>query len=269
METNQNNSQWTKPLGNLAQLISQIKFVAATGSTNSDLIQQGRELPDLSVLVADFQSAGKGRSGRQWQAPPKSSLFASVLLKPNAFGPTAYSWLPLLAGLAICQTARRFGVVDAAVKWPNDVLVNGNKLSGVLSELLPDLSGVVIGSGVNLTQSKTELPIEAATSMAIAGANQVSRDDFLEAYLERLTELYRRLSEAKGDPIASGLRAEVIANCATVGREVRVILPGDKEDFGRAIDIDETGRLIVEKADKAETFAVAAGDIVHLRHNSL
>jgi BirA family biotin operon repressor/biotin-[acetyl-CoA-carboxylase] ligase len=174
-----------------------------------------------------------------------------------------------MAGLAICQTARGFGVVDAAVKWPNDVLVNGNKLSGVLSELLPDLTGVVIGSGVNLSQSKADLPIDAATSMAIEGANQVSRDDFLEAYLGHLINLYKSFGAANGNPNASGLRAAVIANCATIGREVRVILPGDKEEFGRAIDIDETGRLIVEKADKSETFAVAAGDIVHLRHNSL
>ena len=266
---NQNNQQWEAPQANFNWLISQIKIVESTGSTNTDLIQQGAELPDLSVLVADFQSAGKGRSGRQWQAPSKSSLFASVLLKPAAFGPTAFSWLPLMAGLAICQTARGFGVVDAAVKWPNDVLVNGNKLSGVLSELLPDLTGVVIGSGVNLSQSKADLPIDAATSMAIEGANQVSRDDFLEAYLGHLTNLYKSFGAANGNPNASGLRAAVIANCATIGREVRVILPGDKEEFGRAIDIDETGRLIVEKADKSETLAVAAGDIVHLRHNSL
>lgn len=269
MEMNQNNRQWGEPKANLSELISQIKIVESTGSTNADLIQQGGELPDLSVLVADFQSAGRGRSGRQWLAPSRSSLFASVLLKPTAFGPTAFSWLPLLAGLAVCQTAHGFGVVDAAMKWPNDVLVNGNKLSGVLSELLPDLSGVVIGSGVNLTQSKADLPIDAATSMSIEGTNQVGRDAFLEAYLMHLTNLYKSFSAANGDPNSSGLRAAVIANCATLGREVRVILPGDKEEYGRAVDIDETGRLIVEKADKSETFAVAAGDVVHLRHNSL
>lgn len=269
MELNQNHQQWLIPKGKLGQLISQIKSVESTGSTNSDLIQQGSDLPDLSVLVADFQSAGKGRSGRQWQAPPKSSLFASVLVKPEAFGPAAYSWLPLMAGLAICKTARDFGVANAAVKWPNDVLVNGNKLSGVLSELLPDLSGVVIGSGVNLTQSKSELPIENATSLAIEGADGVSRDEFLETYLSHLTDLYSDLRDAKGDPESSGLRAAVMTSCSTIGREVRVILPGDKEEFGRAVDIDETGRLIVEKAVGSETFAVAAGDVVHLRHNSL
>lgn len=263
------NQQWVTPTGKMGELVSRYMLLETTGSTNSDLVEQGASLGDLSVLVSDFQSAGKGRSGRQWQAPPKSSLFASVLLKPSQFGPSAFSWLPLMAGLAVARAAQKFGVASASVKWPNDVLVGGNKLAGVLSELLPDLSGVVIGSGVNLRQTATELPIETATSIAIEINQAVDRDEFLIAYLEELTELYRAFSEAGGDPERSELRNAVIAACGTIGREVRVILPGDKEEYGRAIDIDQTGRLIVELSRNSEILAVAAADIVHLRHNSL
>lgn len=261
--------EWGKPAGKLGEIVNQLKIVETTGSTNTDLVAQGSQLPDFSVLVADFQSAGKGRAGRDWQAPPKSSLFASVLLKPTGFGPEAFSWLPLMAGLAISRAAHRFGVAAASVKWPNDVLVGENKLSGVLSELLSDLSGVVVGSGVNLIQSKDELPIATATSMAIESGSTVGRDEFLQAYLEELAALYKVFEQAGGDPNLNGLRQAVIANCATVGREVRVILPGDTEEYGRAIDIDETGRLIVDIGGQAEKLAVAAADIVHLRHNSL
>jgi BirA family biotin operon repressor/biotin-[acetyl-CoA-carboxylase] ligase len=264
-----NSTDWSKPLGKLGEIVSQLKIVETTGSTNTDLVAQGAQLPDLSVLVTDFQSAGKGRAGRDWQAPAKSSLFASVLLKPTSFGPTSFSWLPLMAGLAISRAAHRFGVEQAAVKWPNDVLVGDRKLSGVLSELLSNLSGVVIGSGVNLTQSQSELPIAAATSMAIEAHSQVGRDDFLQAYLEELVSLYHDFETAAGDPNQSGLRQSVIENCSSIGREVRVILPGDKEEFGRAIDIDDTGRLIVDLGDQKGKLAVAAADIVHLRHNSL
>lgn len=263
------NEQWVKPTGKFGELISALKIVETTGSTNTDLVAEGARLDDLSVLVADFQSAGKGRSGRLWQAPPKSSLFASVLIKPTKFGPTSFSWLPLMAGLAVAKAAQQFGVANASVKWPNDVLVESNKLSGVLSELLPDLSGVVIGSGVNLTQAKSELPVGTATSIAIEVGHEVDRDAFLTAYLEQLITLYREFSQAAGDPESSGLRATVKANCGTIGRDVRVILPGDKEEFGRAVDIDETGRLVVELSGNKEKLAVAAADIVHLRHNSL
>lgn len=264
-----NNEQWAKPTGSLGELINALKVVETTGSTNSDLVAEGAQLADLTVLVADFQSAGKGRSGRQWQAPPKSSLFASVLVKPTQFGPSAFSWLPLLAGLAVARAAQSLGVADASVKWPNDVLVGGNKLSGVLSELLPDLSGVVIGSGVNLSQAKSELPIEAATSVAIETGRKIDRDEFLVAYLEQFTSLYRAFNETAGNPETSGLRAAVIEACGTIGRDVRVIFPGDKEEYGRAVDIDETGRLVVELSGTSEKLAVAAADIVHLRHNSL
>lgn len=246
------------------------EFVETTGSTNTDLVTAAADLPDFSVLVAGYQSAGRGRSGRDWLAPAGSSLFVSVLLKPAAgqLEPAHFSWLPLMAGLAMANAVGT--LIDASsvrVKWPNDVLVNDLKISGVLSELLPDFSGVVIGAGLNVSQTQKQLPIDAATSLTLQGSEELSLDGILFRYLAALKSLYEDFLAAKGDATANGLRSHVTGACASVGRRVRAILPGDRELIGDAIGIDETGRLLIAPETGGETVAISAGDIVHLRHN--
>lgn len=258
------------------QLVNRLDYVASTGSTNSDLIAIASDREDLSVLVAGYQSAGRGRStGRQWLAPEGSSLAISVLLRPSAsaLSPTSFAWLPLLAGLAMARAVGQFIPASAvAVKWPNDVLVNEHKISGILSELLPDLSGVVIGAGINIRQNQDELPINTATSLAlerakVGEASEFSNDKILAAYLGELRSLYVRLVETGGDAAASGLREEVAERCGSIGRRVRAIMPGDQEVTGNGVGLDETGRLLIQTDGARELFAVSAGDIVHLRHN--
>lgn len=253
-------------------LAAQLTYVAETGSTNADLVADYANLADFTVLVAGYQSAGKGRAGRQWLAPAGSSLFVSVLLKPAEMSATKFSWLPLLAGLAMTKTVAKFlPNKKVSLKWPNDVLVGEQKISGVLSELVPSLAGVVIGTGLNLLQSTDELPVETATSMAIEGGAVSELDEVLAEYLTNLRELYSAFVAASGDAVASGLRAEVIANCSTLDRDgskrVRAILPNDSEILGDAVGIDDTGRLIILPDGTSEVVPVAAGDIVHLRHN--
>ena len=247
-----------------------LTYVETTGSTNTDLVALANDLPDFSVRVAGYQSAGRGRSGRDWLAPAGSSLFVSVLLKPEAgqLEPAKFSWLPLMAGLAMANAVGT--LVDAAgvkVKWPNDVLVNDLKISGVLSELLPDFSGVVIGAGLNVSQTQAQLPIDAATSLRLQGAEDLSLDGILFRYLAGLKNLYEDFVASGGDAVTNGLRSHVIGACSSVGRRVRAILPGDKELIGEAIGIDETGRLLISPEAGGEVVAIAAGDIVHLRHN--
>jgi BirA family biotin operon repressor/biotin-[acetyl-CoA-carboxylase] ligase len=255
-----------------SQIAGHFEFVAETGSTNADLIADSANTDDFSVLVAGFQSAGRGRAGRDWLAPAGSSLFVSVLLKPAGVAATNFSWLPLLAGLAMTKTVAAL-IPDAQVslKWPNDVLVGEKKISGVLSELVGDLTGVVIGAGLNVRQDKAELPIENATSLKLEGAQELELDDVLAIYLENLRGLYEPWVAAGGNAVASGLRNQVIAACSTLDRagssRVRVILPSDEEIEGNAVGIDDTGRLIVQPDGQKEVVAVAAGDIVHLRHN--
>lgn len=250
------------------QIAQDLTFVAETGSTNADLVANFANAQDFSVLVAGFQTAGRGRSGRDWLAPAGSSLFVSVLLKPSLVAANRFSWIPLLAGLAMAKTVAQFlPNKKVSLKWPNDVLVESNKVSGVLSELLPDLSGVVVGAGLNILQTKAELPIEAATSLVIEGNSDASIDAVLAGYLQNLKELYQSWVSANGDAVQSGLRNQVIESCSTLGLSVKAILPGEQELLGKAVGIDDTGRLILQPDSGAEVVAVAAGDIVHLRHN--
>lgn len=256
-------------------LVNRLDYVSSTGSTNTDLIAAAAERPDLSVLVAGFQSAGRGRAtGRQWLAPEGSSLAISVLLRPAAAAkltPNAFGWLPLIAGLAMARAVGQFIPAEqVAVKWPNDVLVNEHKISGILSELLPDFSGVVIGAGINIRQTAEQLPIETATSLAIElGSTEVelSNDKILAAYLGELRALYSRFVEAGGDATASGIRDEIAARCGSIGRRVRALMPGDQEITGNGVGLDEFGRILIQPDGARELFAVSAGDIVHLRHN--
>jgi BirA family biotin operon repressor/biotin-[acetyl-CoA-carboxylase] ligase len=257
-----------------SQLVNRLDYVSSTGSTNSDLIAVSAERPDLTVLVAGFQSAGRGRAtGRQWVAPEGSSLAISVLLRPAAAAkltPNSFGWLPLIAGLAMARAVGQFIPVDnVAVKWPNDVLVNEHKISGILSELLPDFSGVVIGAGINIRQTAEQLPIETATSLAIelGSVETLSNDKILAAYLGELRALYSRFVEAGGDAVASGIREEVAERCGSIGRRVRAIMPGDQEITGNGVGLDETGRILIQPDGARELFAVSAGDLVHLRHN--
>lgn len=248
------------------------------GSTNTELSGLASQHPsawhDFSVFATANQIAGRGRSGRAWQAPAGSSLAISVLFRPNLVSQTELaklSWLPLLAGLAMTKTVNSFlPEPKAKVKWPNDVLVGENKICGILSEVLPDLSGVVVGSGLNLTLTREQLPVETATSLAIEGADLAEGethrfDEVLSDYLTNLRQWYQRFAAAGFDANKSGLRQAVIENCVTLNREVRAILPGDTEQIARAITIDDSGRLVLEWQNQVQ--AVSAGDIVHMRHN--
>jgi BirA family biotin operon repressor/biotin-[acetyl-CoA-carboxylase] ligase len=255
-----------------SRIAARLEFVPETGSTNADLIANSANTDDFSVLVAGFQSAGRGRAGRDWVAPAGSSLFASVLLRPTGVPAANFSWLPLLAGLAMTKTVAALAPdSQVGLKWPNDVLVGEKKISGVLSELIGDLSGVVIGAGLNIRQKQEDLPIENATSLQIEGAVNLELDNVLAVYLENLRKLYQPWLAAGGSAVASGLRNQVIEACLTLSREgnnrVRAILPGEQEILGAAVGIDDSGRLIVQPDGAKDVVAVAAGDIVHLRHN--
>lgn len=262
-------------LAKSAQWAKRLDWVASTASTNSDLTaaatSRPADYPHLSVLVANEQTAGRGRAGRDWTAPAGSSLIASVLLRPNAVSATQFAWLPLIAGLAMANAISQFGlnlsdsVQRARVKWPNDVLIGEKKVCGVLSELLPDASGVVVGAGVNLFQPAEQLPIETATSLALEGIRVQSIDDLLAAYLKNLDDYTDEFVALAGDIDGSELHSQIVAACTTIGRQVRVLLPDSKEFSGEAIAIDGLGRLVVQ--NQSETRSVTVGDIVHLRHN--
>ncbi|MEY2736928.1 MAG: hypothetical protein RL683_46 [Actinomycetota bacterium] len=243
------------------KIASRFEYVESTGSTNTDLVTlastEPQNYPHLSVLVAGSQTAGRGRTGRVWVSPAGKSLSISVLVRPG-WTPEQLGWLPLVAGVAM-RNAIASALPSSAIglKWPNDVQVDGLKISGILAELLPGMTGVVIGAGLNLTLTKEELPIEAATSLLLEGA-EVTADEILAAYLRELANLTESFD---------GIPDRVRAACSTIGHQVRAILPAEEEVLGTAVGIDETGRLLIQTSAAEPLFAVSAGDVTHLRHN--
>lgn len=247
-----------------------LDWVESTGSTNSDLIAaavaDSNAYPHLSVLVAGEQTAGRGRSGREWQAPAGSSLFVSVLLRPESVAPTQFAWLPLIAGLSMANAISQFaGAQRATVKWPNDVLVADKKVCGILSELLPDARSVVVGAGVNVFQMPEQLPVETATSLALESIRVESLDDLLAAYLQNLGMHTDEFVALAGEISGTDLHEQISLACSSIGREVLVILPNEQEFIGQATSIDSIGRLVVN--NETETRSVSVGDVIHLRHN--
>jgi BirA family biotin operon repressor/biotin-[acetyl-CoA-carboxylase] ligase len=251
-------------------LVPGLRVHASSPSTNAELVELARAeaVPDFTVLVTDDQTAGRGRLDRSWVAPAGSALAVSVLLVPETpAGPLPldrFGWLPIAAGVAMTEAVS--AVLPAAsvgFKWPNDVLVGGRKLCGVLAELIPERGAVVIGAGVNLAMTADQLPVASATSVAIEGG-RADADTVLAGYLEWLRGLVASFLGSGGDAEESGLADRARARCTTLGREIRVELPGGGVIEGTATALDSDARLVVRAPDGAE-HVVAAGDVTHAR----
>ncbi|MEV0124786.1 biotin--[acetyl-CoA-carboxylase] ligase [Streptomyces sp. NPDC050703] len=251
-------------------LWTSLDVVTATGSTNTDLAARADGLPEGAVLVAEEQSAARGRLDRKWSAPARSGLFFSVLLKPAEVPVERWGWLPLLTGVAVATGLSRAAGVDTALKWPNDLLVTvgdaERKAGGILAERAGSAAGggVVVGVGLNVTLRADELPVPTAGSLALAGARATDRDPLLRAVLRSLEQWYGDWRAAGGDPAASRLQEAYAAGCATLGRRVRAELPGDRSIVGEAVAVDGDGRLVLATEEGVQQ-PVGAGDIVHLR----
>ncbi|ACZ84322.1 biotin--[acetyl-CoA-carboxylase] ligase [Streptosporangium roseum] len=251
----------TRALVRPGGLWSDITVVGRTGSTNADLAQAVRDgARQGAVLIAEAQFAGRGRLGRVWSVPPRSGLTFSMLLRPEP-PPTRQGWLPLLVGLAVASAVRKLAEVDVRLKWPNDLLIGERKLAGVLAERVD--SAVIMGVGLNVSVRADELPVETATSLAVEEAACVDRDPLIRAVLREIELHYREWSQEDGDADACGLRAAYLGLSATVGREVRVELPGERVLTGLATGIDQAGHLLVRS--KGEEHTLSAGDVVHVR----
>ena len=238
--------------------------LAETGSTNQDLLAlaESKNYPEFFTLTTEFQTQGRGRLDRKWQAAPGSSVMASVLLRPSFQEPIGIGWLSLMMAEAIRTALAKLGVASK-IKWPNDVLADELKISGVLAEANSDLSAVVVGFGINVNQSAQELPSSSATSLFESGASSLDRDELLSQTLSSFKHLYLDLVGAGGDAVASGLRASILKSSATIGELVEISFPDGTSSVGEAIDIDPAGRLLV--LSNSKTLSVSAGDVLHLR----
>jgi BirA family transcriptional regulator, biotin operon repressor / biotin---[acetyl-CoA-carboxylase] ligase len=265
----------------------EIRVVGETGSTNADLLAQARSgTREGLVLVAEAQTAGRGRMGRHWISAPGAALTFSVLLRPGGVPPGLLGWMPLLAGVAVVSALREEAGVDARLKWPNDVLVGDAKLAGILAESRAE--AIVVGIGINVFQRREELPVDTATSLLLetqahepeqgepapggqvqggplAGAGGDARGRLLLAVLGEFARWYRAWLDqgSPGDADSCGLRQEYLRWCATVGREVTVSLPGGRSLTGTAAGIGAAGCL--ELRTGSGVVQVSAGDVVHLR----
>ncbi|MFF2521846.1 biotin--[acetyl-CoA-carboxylase] ligase [Streptomyces liangshanensis] len=252
-------------------LWTSLDVVTTTGSTNSDLAAAAvarDPRAEGAVLVAEEQTAGRGRMDRRWSAPARSGLFFSVLLTPGDAVPVQrWGWLPLLTGVAVATAVARSAGVDTALKWPNDLLVTvggeERKAGGILAERAGE-AAVVVGIGLNVSLRAEELPVPTAGSLALADAVSLDRDTLLRSVLRSLERWYGDWRDADGDPAASGLQEAYAAGCATLGRTVRALLPGERELVGEAVAVDGDGRLVVA-TEGAGRVPVGAGDVVHLR----
>lgn len=259
-------------------LWQRLEVRAETGSTNADAVAAARAgAGEGLVVVAERQVAGRGRRDRQWVSPPRAGLTLSFLLRPGAAQPErgwapapqrTWGWLSLLAGVALRETVERLAEVEAALKWPNDLLLGAGpdeaKAAGILAEVVGD--AVVVGIGLNVSTRATELPATTglpATSLQVAGAKATDRDPLLRALLRGVARWYSGWREAGGDAEMCGLLAAYQRDCSTIGRDVRVLLPDGGEFTGTATTVDGDGRLVVRTADGERR--VSAGDVLHVR----
>lgn len=240
----------------------EVEHHASLPSTNARALQAAR--PGL-VVLADHQTAGRGRLDRGWESPVGRSLLMTATVPVPA---TGAGWLPMLAGLAVARAVREVAGVRAVLKWPNDVLLpddDDRKVCGVLCELGGGAAAdpvVAVGIGLNLSQGRDELPVPTATSLALAGAADLDGTAVAGAVLHHLAVLHHAL-EVGGDEAAAA-REAYRGSCATLGRDVRLQRAGAPDVVGTAVDLDDDGRLVLETA-AGERTAWAAGDVVHAR----
>lgn len=263
-----------------AAVSPRVRVVETTDSTNADVARVASDdpaaWPHLSVLLTTDQRAGRGRLDRTWTTPPGTALAVSVLVRVPGIPPAKRGWIPLIAGtaMAAAMAAQLRGTALAPeLKWPNDVLLVGGKVCGILAEVLPsDSDAIVIGTGVNTRMPRADLPVPTATSFEVLGID-IDDDRLVADYLTELRDLLATLADAGGDAEASGIHAVVSAACGTLDRSVVVSLPDGSQLEGTARALDESGRLVVDRLDDqglgvdgpGGLRVVSAGDVIHVR----
>lgn len=214
-----------------------------------------------TIVVADHQTAGRGRLDRQWDTPPGTALTFSAVVDPQ-LADEDWPLLPLATALAVAAGVRRAADVDPRLKWPNDLLLTSDRANGKFAGILlervanpadPDRPLAVIGIGINVGMTRDQLPVPTATSLAIAGA-RVGRTEVFAAVVAALGDVLGRLAE---DP--ESVLDQYRGACTTIGRHVEAYLPDGTVLKGQAEDVDEHGRLVVDGTP------VGAGDVVHVR----
>ena len=231
-----------------------VSVVEVTGSTQDDLAQliSQSKARTGEVITTNYQSAGRGRLDRKFDAPASSALMFSFYLEPHR-DKSDWSFLPLLTGLAAIFTMSSLDpAVSTSLKWPNDLLVADGKVGGIIAQATQ--SGVIIGVGINVAMSDAELPVSHATSLQINGFKELNRNTILSTLLNQIEELFKRWEDGED------IRHLYLERCITIGSHIRAELPGSATKTGVAVGITPAGELILEDGAR-----ITVGDIVHLR----
>ena len=229
-----------------------VSVLDLTTSTQDDLIKKISSGDALNgdVIVANFQSAGRGRLDRTFLAPASTALLFSIYLTPQR-AKKEWGFLPLLVGLSISETLNEFNPV-LSVKWPNDLLINERKLGGIISRAEGD--GVVVGIGINVSMRREELPIPTATSLGLEGFSNLDRNHLISLILSAIESDFTQWD------LGNSFVARYQGLSASIGSDLRIELPGGKEIQSKALSVDELGRLHLEDGQ-----IVSVGDVIHLR----
>lgn len=242
-----------------------LDVVTETGSTNADLLARCAAGEDIDgvVLLAEHQTAGRGRHGRHWVTPPRSQLALSVGVAADAVPTSGWGWLTLATGVAVADAIVDVLGLQVGLKWPNDVMVGDGKLAGILAEVAAPRQLIVVGLGLNVTMTAEEAPDPAAVSLGMLGAAMIDRNIWADKVLRHLASRIAAWRAAGGADDA--LQADYRRHSCTLGVRVRADLPGGQRVEGIAEAIDDTGRLVIDTGAGAVT--VAAGDVTRLRPN--
>lgn len=231
-----------------------VSVVEVTGSTQDDIAQRIADKKAIAgeVLTTEFQSAGRGRLDRKFDAPKSSALMFSFYIEPQR-DKSDWSFLPLLTGLSVVFTLTTLDPeFSPLLKWPNDILVGEGKVGGIIAQATE--AGVIIGVGINVAMTEEELPVVSATSLALHNFPELDRNIILSTFLNTFEELLKRWESGED------LRHLYSERSATVGQEVRIEHPDGSHKNGKAVDVTPAGELILEDGSR-----VTVGDIVHLR----
>ena len=231
-----------------------VSVVELTGSTQNDLLQlvESKIALDGQVIVTEFQSSGRGRLDRTFEAPAKSALLFSFYIKPRKQR-SEWGFIPLIAGLSLVRSINALDSgMNVSLKWPNDLIVNEKKCAGIIAQMTTE--GIVLGIGLNVSMTSKELPVPSATSLAIEGSTITDRNLLLSEILNTFAELFEAWEES------TELLNEYASVSSTIGKKVRIELPGGENLEGSVARISSMGELVLDNGKH-----VSAGDVIHLR----
>lgn len=238
-----------------------IKLLTSVSSTQEEARHLAEEgAPHGTLVLAEEQTAGRGRQGRQWYSPPGKGIWMSLLLRPDRQPVSIAPQLTLLTAVAVCRAVRKFGV-DAGIKWPNDILVDGRKLCGILVESVAEdelIRYAIAGIGIDVNLQREDIPQELlpkVTSVQIASGRRIERTELIGAVLMEMEQLYQLYTEKGFAPIAHLWEALSV----TLGRQITVLTP-DGEVTGKAIALEENGTLILQE-NSGNTCTIFSGEV--------